>query len=57
MLTLVFDENFNHDVIRALLRANPRIEVIRVQDVGLSGVNDEAILGQPKETAFLSPKT
>jgi Domain of unknown function (DUF5615) len=36
-------ENFNNDILRALFRRNPGIDVVRVQDVGLRGADDEAV--------------
>jgi len=44
MLALAADENFNNDIIRGLLRRSPAIDLIRVQDVGLSGTDDAAVL-------------
>lgn len=44
MLRLGADENFNNDIIRGLLRRNPDIEIIRIQDVGLSGADDPTVL-------------
>lgn len=38
------DENFNNDIIRALLRRNPALDLIRAQDVGRSGVGDPELL-------------
>ena len=38
------DENFNNDLLRALLRRQPEIDIVRVQDVGLSGANDASVL-------------
>ena len=38
------DENFNNDIIRGLLRRKPDVDIVRVQDVGLSGVDDPTIL-------------
>ena len=40
MLALAFDENFNNDIIRALLRRNPSLDLIRIQDVGLRGADE-----------------
>ena len=37
MLRLAADENFNGDMIRGLLRRSPSLDIVRVQDVGLSG--------------------
>ncbi len=44
MLKLAADENFNNDIIRGLLRRNPNLDIVRVQDVGLSGADDLTIL-------------
>ena len=44
MLLLVSDENFNNDLVRGLLRRNPDLEIVRVQDVGLRGAEDPLIL-------------
>lgn len=44
MLRLLADENFDNDVVRALLRRNPNIDIVRVQDVGLSKTPDPIIL-------------
>jgi predicted nuclease of predicted toxin-antitoxin system len=44
MLRLLADENFDNTVVRGLFRRNPKIDIIRVQDVGLSGKDDPTIL-------------
>lgn len=44
MLRYLADENFNHAIFRGLLRRKPELDIVRVQDVGLSGVDDAAIL-------------
>ena len=44
MLLLLADENFNNDVVRGLLRRKPHLDIVRVQDVGLSGVDDPTLL-------------
>lgn len=38
------DENFNNDIVRGLLRRKPEIDIVRVQDVGLSGADDPTVL-------------
>lgn len=38
------DENFDNSIVRGLLRRQPNIDIIRVQDVGLSGEDDPIIL-------------
>jgi len=44
MLLLVSDENFNNNIVRGLLRRNPDLDIVRVQDVGLRGEEDPVIL-------------
>lgn len=44
MLLLAADENFNNDILRGLLRRMPELDIVRIQDVGLSGVDDPTIL-------------
>jgi hypothetical protein len=44
MLRLLADENFNNDIVRGLLRRRPALEIVRVQDVGLSGATDPDVL-------------
>lgn len=44
MLLLVADENFNNDIVRGLLRRRPESDIVRIQDVGLSGASDSVIL-------------
>lgn len=44
MLRLAFDEDFNNDIIRALRRRRPGLELLRVQDDFFSGADDAAVL-------------
>lgn len=44
MLRFAADENFNNAILRGLVRRNPDLDIVRVQDVGLSGVDDPGIL-------------
>lgn len=44
MLRLAADENFNANIIRGVLRRNSDIVIVRVQEVGLSGADDAAVL-------------
>lgn len=44
MLRFAADENFNNNIVRGLLRRNPALDIIRVQDAGLSGTEDPEIL-------------
>ena len=44
MIRFVADENFNRLIVRGLVRRLPIVEVARVQDIGLRGATDPAIL-------------
>ncbi len=44
MLRFVADENFNGDIVRGLLLRRPDVDLVRVQDAGLTGADDPEIL-------------
>jgi hypothetical protein len=44
VLRLVADENFKGMIVRALRRASPAVDAVRVQDVGLRRADDQTIL-------------
>jgi predicted nuclease of predicted toxin-antitoxin system len=44
MIKLLVDENFDNTIVRGLFRRNSMLDMVRVQDVGLSGVDDPSIL-------------
>jgi len=44
MLGLAADENFNNDIVRGLLRRRPDLNILRVQDAGLTGASDPEVL-------------
>lgn len=44
MLLFLADENFNNQIVRGILRQNPRVDIVRVQDVGLSEADDPTVL-------------
>jgi len=44
MLPLAADENLNNDIVRGLLRRNPDLDIVRIQDVGLAGADDPTVL-------------
>jgi hypothetical protein len=44
MLRLLADENFSGDILRGLLLTRPDLDIVRSQDIGLLGEDDEAIL-------------
>jgi Domain of unknown function (DUF5615) len=49
----VADENFNNDILRGLRRRHPSIDLVRVQDEGLSGADDPVILEWAAQTGRL----
>lgn len=44
MIRLAADEDFNNNIVRGLLRRKPDLDIVRIQDVGLSGADDPAVL-------------
>jgi hypothetical protein len=44
MLRLATDEDLNNRILRGLLRRKPDVDVVRVQDAGLSGRGDAEVL-------------
>jgi hypothetical protein len=44
MLQFAADENFNNDIVRGLLRRKPDLDIVCIQDVGLSGADDSTVL-------------
>ena len=49
MIALAADENFNNRIIRGLIRRNRRLDITRIQDVGLSGADDPRVLAWAAE--------
>lgn len=44
MLRLAIDEDFNNRILRGLLRRKPDLDIVRVQDAGLTGKGDAEVL-------------
>jgi hypothetical protein len=44
MLKFLADENFDNTIVRGLFRLNPTLDIVRVQDVGLSSKDDPTVL-------------
>lgn len=44
MIAFLADENLKRKIISGLLRRNPSVDVVRAQDIGLSGVDDRILL-------------
>src|SRR5262245_15803967 len=53
MIRLLADENFNHDIIRGVRRRKSDLDVVSVQEVGLSGADDPCILAWAAEQSRL----
>ena len=45
-MKLLADENFDGDIVRGLLRRTPDLDLVRVQDAGMSETPDPAILAR-----------
>jgi len=43
LLRLAADENFNHAIVRGVIRRNP-VDIVTIQESGLSGAHDEDVL-------------
>lgn len=37
MVQFLADENFNNQIVRGIFRQSSNVDIVRVQDVGLSG--------------------
>lgn len=44
MVRFLADENFNNQIVRGILRQSPNIDIVRIQDMGLSGADDPTVL-------------
>jgi hypothetical protein len=44
MVRFAADENLNRNITRGLVRRNPEIDVVSIQEVGLVGADDAAVL-------------
>lgn len=44
MLRLAADEDFNSRIVRGLLRRQSELDIVRVQDAGLAGSDDQKVL-------------
>jgi hypothetical protein len=44
MLRLATDEDFNNRIVRGLLRRQPDLDLVRIQDAGLAGTDDDEVL-------------
>ena len=44
VLRFLADEDFDNDIVRGMLRRLSRMDIVRVQDVGLSGALDPRVL-------------
>lgn len=44
MVRYAADENFNNDIVWGLLRRRPQLDIVRIQEAGLSGADDPTVL-------------
>lgn len=50
MLRFAADENFNHNIVRGLIRREPALDIVRIQDTPLAGADDPAVLAWTART-------
>lgn len=50
MIRLAADENFNNDIVRGILRRDSTIDIIRIQDAGLTTADDPTVLEWAAQT-------
>jgi hypothetical protein len=43
MICLAADENFNNDIVRAILRLDSSLDIIRIQDSEAAGFDDPSL--------------
>lgn len=46
MPPLLTDEDFDHRILRGLLRRRPQLDIVTIRDLGLSGAKDPGLLEQ-----------
>ena len=44
LLRLISDENFHGDIVRGLRRRLPELDLVRIQAIGLAGIDDPTLL-------------
>jgi len=44
VIRLLADENFNNNIVRGVRLRDPGIDLVRIQDVGLTGADDPSVL-------------
>ncbi|HEY8503195.1 MAG TPA: DUF5615 family PIN-like protein [Gemmataceae bacterium] len=49
MIRLLADENLNGSIVRGLTLHRPDVDLVRVQDAGLSGADDPSVLAWAAE--------
>ncbi len=47
------DENFNNDLLRALVRRLPELDIVRVQDTSMAGVDDPTLLAWAAREGYI----
>jgi hypothetical protein len=49
MLRLLIDQDFDHDILRGLMRRVPNLDVVTAHDIGLSAATDPELLAWAAE--------
>lgn len=50
MIRFVADENFDNRILRGLLRRKPELDIVRIQDLEITGADDNIVLGWAAES-------
>lgn len=50
VLRFAADENFNNNIVRGVLRRNSDVDIVRIQDAGLSRADDPTVLEWASQT-------
>lgn len=53
MLRFLADENLNNQIVRGVLRCKPDVDIVRVQDVGLSEADDPTVLEWAAQNGYV----
>lgn len=51
MVCFLADENFDNRIIRGLLRREPYLDIVRVQDLEIAGADDDTVLTWATESS------
>lgn len=53
MLDFCTDENFNNNIVPGLLRQAPKMHIVRMQDMRLTGIDDPSLLAWAAKEGYI----